>query len=191
MEQLWKLLDQADIIITQNGKAFDAKKINARFILNGMKPPSSYKHIDTKQIAKKHFAFTSNRLEYMTDKLCVKYKKLKHEKFQGFELWKECLAGNKSAWREMEKYNKHDVLSLEELYEKLAPWGESVNTNLYHDREDFICQCGHPAFVRNGHRHTESGKYTRFKCKQCGKEYLGKQNLLTLTKRKSLLKGST
>src|SRR5690606_7750710 len=55
LREMWKLLDEADIIVTQNGKAFDEKKLNARFILNGMKPPSSFKHIDTAQIAKKKF----------------------------------------------------------------------------------------------------------------------------------------
>lgn len=188
LEPMWKLLDKADIIITQNGKAFDAKKLNARFILNGMKPPSSYRHIDTKILAKKHFAFSSNSLEYMTDKLCVKYKKLKHAKFQGFELWRECLAGNQSAWREMEKYNKHDVLALEELHSKLAAWDTSVSVNVYHDREDFVCQCGHPAFIRWGFRYTNTGRFQRFKCKSCGAEYHGKENMLTKEKRASLLK---
>jgi uncharacterized protein YprB with RNaseH-like and TPR domain len=191
LEPLWKLLDAADIIVTQNGKQFDAKKINARLILNGMKPPSSYRHIDTKILAKRHFAFTSNRLEYMADQLCTKYKKLKHHKFQGFELWRECLAGNLEAWREMEKYNKHDVLALEELYEKLSPWDTSISFNVYHDREDFVCQCGHPAFARWGFKYTNGAKYQRLKCKRCGAEYREKMNLLTKPKRASLKAGGT
>ncbi len=32
---LWLLLDEADIVITQNGKSFDIKKINARLIAEG------------------------------------------------------------------------------------------------------------------------------------------------------------
>lgn len=188
LKPLWKLLDQADIIITQNGISFDAKKINARFILNGMKPPSSYKHIDTRILAKRHFAFTSTKLEYMTDKLCVKYKKLKHAKFSGFELWKACLAGNLAAWREMEKYNKHDVLSLEELYHKLSPWDTSVNFNVYHDREDHVCQCGHPALKRRGFKYTGTGKFQQFRCKSCGAWTASRTNLLTPEKRKSLHK---
>lgn len=188
LKPLWSLLNLADIIITQNGISFDSKKINARFILNGMKPPKPYKHIDTKVLAKRHFAFTSNRLEYMTEKLCVKYKKLKHPKFSGFELWKACLAGNISAWREMEKYNKHDVLSLEELYHKLAPWDTSINFNVYHDREDNVCQCGHPALQRRGFSYTATGKFQKFWCKSCGAWTSGRTNLLSPIKRKSLHK---
>ena len=58
LKSVWKLIDEADVLLTQNGKRFDAKKLNARFILNGLTPPSSYQHIDTLQIAKKNFAFT-------------------------------------------------------------------------------------------------------------------------------------
>lgn len=186
LKKIWELLDEADIVITQNGKHFDQKKLNARFIMNGFKPPSSYKHIDTKQIASKHFGFTSNKLEYMTDKLNVKYKKLKHTKFPGFEMWKECLAGNLEAWKEMETYNKHDVLSLEELYNKMIPWDNSINFNLYHDEEDHVCKCGSTSFIKNGYYFTSAGKYQRHKCKDCGAEVRDKENLFTKEKKASL-----
>jgi hypothetical protein len=186
LKKIWELFNEADIVITQNGKNFDQKKLNARFIMNGFQPPSSYKHIDTKQIASKHFGFTSNGLEYMSDKLCVKYKKQKHAKFSGFDMWKECLAGNLEAWKEMETYNKYDVLALEELYTKLIPWDNSVNFNLYHDEEDHICKCGSTSFIKNGFYYTSSGKYQKHKCKSCGAEHRDKENLFSKEKRASL-----
>jgi len=191
LKGIWDLLDQADIVITQNGKAFDQKKLNARFILNGMQPPSSYKHIDTKIIASKHFAFTSNKLEYMTDKLCTKYKKLKHAKFSGFEMWKECLNDNIEAWKEMELYNKHDVLALEELYHKLIPWETSINFNVYHDSEEHVCKCGSTEFHKNGFYYTSVGKYQKHKCKHCGSETRDRENLFTKEKKKSLQMGTS
>lgn len=192
LKGIWKLLDEADVIITQNGKNFDQKKIQARFILSGMKPPSSYRHIDTMLLAKKHFAFTSNKLEYMSGKLCTKYKKLKTTEFQGFELWKACLNGDIRAWKEMEKYNKYDVLSLEELYTKLIPWDNSINFNVYDDEELLNkCSCGskYPP-VRNGYAYTNLAKYQRYKCPKCGSETRGRQNLLTKDKRSSLRSGT-
>lgn len=186
LQGIWNLLDEADIVITQNGKNFDQKKLNARFILNDFQPPSSYKHIDTKQIASKHFGFTSNKLEYMTDKLCTKYKKLKHKKFPGHEMWTECLKGNLEAWKEMEQYNKHDVLSLEELYHILIPWDNSINFNLYHDEEDHVCKCGSTTFIKNGFYYTSSGKFQKHKCKSCGAEHRDKLNLFSKEKRASL-----
>ena len=184
---IWKLLDEADIILTQNGVKFDEKKINARFVMNGMKPPSSYKHIDTLQIAKKHFSFTSNKLEYMTDKLCKNYKKLKHGKFAGFELWKQCLAGNPEAWDEMEEYNMYDVLSLEELYGILRPFYKGhLNMNVYYDDTTIRCKCGNHDFTHNGYFYTNLSKFDRFSCDSCGAEIRGRVNLLSDEKRKSL-----
>lgn len=186
LKNIWKLLDEADVVIAQNGKAFDHKKLNARFVLNGMKPPSSYKIIDTMLIAKKHFNFTSNKLAYLSDKLCTKYKKLKSKKFPGFEMWLECIAGNRKAWKEMELYNKHDVLALEEVYYKLIPWDNSLNFNLYHDTLELVCSCGSKKFARNGYSYTNAGKFHRYKCKKCGAETRSKLNLLSKEKRASL-----
>jgi hypothetical protein len=190
LRAIWKLLDEADVVITQNGKSFDEKKLNARFILHGFQPPSSYKHIDTKLIAKKRFAFSSNKLEYMTDKLCVKYKKLKHTKFPGHEMWRECLNGNVEAWKEMEIYNKHDVLALEELYKKLIPWDNSINFNLYHDDNTNTCKCGSTTFARNGFYYTNVGKFQRYKCKTCGAESRDRINLFSQEKKESLQLGT-
>lgn len=169
LKELWKLLDQADIVISHNGRKFDVPKLNARFILNGMKPPSSFRNIDTCAIAKRHFGFTSNKLEYLTDKLCVKYKKLKHGRFPGQSLWTECQRGNKEAWKEMEEYNKYDVLSLEELYEVMVPWDDKINFTVYF--EDDRCSCGSTNIVRNGIYYTNANKYQKYKCSDCGKEY--------------------
>jgi len=185
LEGIWKLLDEADVVVTQNGKAFDQKKLYARFILNGMKPPSSFQHHDTKKIASKHFAFTSNKLEYLTDKLNTKYKKIKNS---GFTLWTRCLAGDLNAWKEMEKYNKYDVLALEELYLKLMAWEPKVNYSVFMDETAFKCACGCVGLRSKGYAYNSSGKYKRYICKKCGKNYQSKQNELTLEKRKSILK---
>ena len=88
---LWKLMNTADIIVGQNSKRFDVKKINARLVLNGYPKPFTFRQIDTLNIAKAQFGFTSNKLQYMTDQLCTKYKKLEHGKFAGHLLWSECM----------------------------------------------------------------------------------------------------
>lgn len=168
LKGIWKLLNEADVVITQNGKAFDQKKLNARFIINKMNPPAPFQHIDTKQLAKKNFAFTSNRLEYMAEKLCTK-KKSAHKKFPGFELWRECIKGNLAAWNELEEYNKADVLATEELYKLLAPWGNTgVDLNLYRGEAIFKCQCGSTNLKKSGWRYAKSGKFQRYECLDCG-----------------------
>lgn len=173
---LWKLLDEADIVITQNGQSFDSPKLNARFILHGMRPPSPYKHIDTYRIARRVAGFTSNKLEYLTEKLCTKYRKLKHSKFPGMSLWTECLAGNQAAWDEMKRYNIHDVLSTEELYLKLRSWAPEPMQRAYNvgDPSRSCAVCGQSGRVRKAGMHQKKiGVYQRFHCMKCGAWTLG------------------
>ena len=187
LKRIWELLDEADVVITQNGRRFDSKKLNARFIQNGMQPPSSYRHIDTLVISKKVFAFTSNKLEYLSNNLATRFKKLKTKQFPGFLLWSECLKKNKAAFKEMEAYNQMDVLALEEVYMRLAPWDNSVNLMVLNE-DDIVCSCGSIDFRHKGYKYTNSGKFLRVKCKSCGKEYTSKANLLTKEQKAKLLK---
>jgi hypothetical protein len=187
LKDIWKLMDEADIIIGQNSNKFDLKKLNARFILNGMKPPSSYKKIDTLVLAKRYFAFTSNKLEYLSKNLFPKNAKSSHKQFPGFDLWKECLKGNIKAWNEMRSYNKQDVIALENLYNKLAPWDSSApNFNLYHNDFHNKCNCGSVNLKKNGFKYKQFGKYQRYSCHDCGKEWADSKNLLIKEKRQSL-----
>jgi uncharacterized protein YprB with RNaseH-like and TPR domain len=171
LRDLWKLLDEADIVITQNGKNFDTPKLNARFIEHGMQPPSPYKHLDTYQIARSAAKFTSNKLEYLTEKLCTKYKKLKHEKFPGFALWAECLKGNVAAWNEMRRYNIHDVLATEELYMKIRAWAPPTAPrafNVGHLTQQ-CPTCGVVGKLRpKGYNYTRVSRFRKYVCKSCG-----------------------
>ncbi len=187
LDLMWPLLNEADVVITQNGKKFDIKKLNARFVMNGYKPPRPFKHIDTLQIAKAVFGFTSNKLEWMTDKLCVKYKKQKHNKFLGFELWKEMLNDNIEAWEECETYNKYDVLSLEELYTKLAPWDKThPNLNLFGEVGEHVCRCGSKSVVEDGFAFTSKSKFQQYRCLDCGATTRSSKNLFTKEERDAL-----
>lgn len=184
---IWKLLDEADIVITHNGKRFDSKKLNARFILSGFKPPSSYRHIDTLEIAKRKFNFTSNSLAYLTSRLCKTNIKSGHGKYPGFVLWKECLKGNSEAWEEMENYNKLDILSLEELYNILAPWSDNLpNFDVYTNSLSNNGLSGTLNLEHQGYVYTNLGKYERFICADTGKEFRGRKNLLSKKKRSTL-----
>ena len=167
LEPIWHLLDEADVVITQNGASFDGPKLNARFIHHGMQPPSAYRHLDTYRIARNAADFTSNKLEYLTDKLCVKYKKLKHKKFPGFSLWKECMKDNKAAWNEMKLYNIHDVLSTEELYTKLCAWAPK-NAPVITTSVSNCGRCGENGLMANGVRIAMGKPVQRWRCNRCG-----------------------
>lgn len=188
IKDIWLLLDEADIVIGQNHKRFDIKRLNAKFKEYKLGPPSSYKTIDVLTLNKKNFAYTSNKLEYITNKYNIEYTKLSHSDFPGMSLWTECLKGNKKAWNSMEKYNKHDVLSLEEYYNGVKAWDNSINFNVYTDSVINTCTCGNKSFKKNGFHYTSTGKFQRMKCSKCGHETKDKVNLFSKDKKASLRK---
>ena len=172
ISQMCALLDEADAVIAHNGEEFDMKQVRARAVVNGIKPPSPVKVIDTKKIAKREFGFPSNSLEYLTKVLDCEVKKTSHGKFAGFELWSECLKGNDEAWAEMKSYNIDDVLALESLYYKLRGWDtKHPNLLVYRETplEGFACpKCGSYDIQKRGFAYTSVGTYQRFVCKGCG-----------------------
>lgn len=170
---LYELMDAADIIIGHNGDKFDIPTINSRFVLNGMAPPSPYKTIDTLKIAKKHFNFTSNRLDYLGQILGVGRK----IDTGGFELWDRCLAGDAKALSKMLKYNKQDVLLLEAVYNKLRPYA-STHPNPSATRTKPSCtKCGSDKLHARGFAVTMTAKYQRYCCQDCGGWSRGRENL--------------
>lgn len=190
MKGVWGLLDEADIVVAQNGKRFDVRKMNARLIMHGFGPPSPFRVIDTLIVAKKYFAFTSQKLAW-TSKYLTDAPKSEHKKFPGFELWTECLKDNPKAWAEMEKYNKQDIVSTEKVYLKLRPWIENhPNLGAYNDSERPLCpKCGSERMIVSKHRHSvkQQGMYKQYVCRDCGGFARGKVMQLPIEKRRSLL----
>ncbi len=188
LKRLWEILDQADIVVAQNGLAFDIKKINSRLLMHGYAPYAPIKVIDTMLVAKKHFAFTSNKLEWLSTHL-TDAKKSTHKQFAGFELWSECLKGNPKAWREMKKYNCLDTLATEQLYLKLRPWIEGhPNVAAYGPDIQTACpKCGSTKVQSRGKAVTQTGEYTRMQCQACGGWSRTRFVTNTAVKRKSLL----
>ena len=186
---LHALLSEVDIVIAQNGKAFDMKKINARFIEKGLPALSPIKVIDTMLIAKDVAKFTSNKLEWLSKHL-TDTPKYDHGKFPGMELWTECLKGNKAAWREMKKYNCIDVPATEELYLKLRPYMQNhPNVAAYYDDEKMRCpRCASTHLVaQDKPALTQTGQYTRYQCGDCGGFARSRYTQNSKAKRLSLL----
>lgn len=188
LHDLHSLLDIADIVVAQNGKQFDMKKINARMIMKGMRPYSPVRVVDTKIVAKNVAAFTSNKLEWLADYLTDSPKN-KHKEFPGFEMWDECLKRNPRAFAEMKKYNIQDIVSLEKVYIRLLPWIVG-HPNLGAYSEEACCtNCGSKNVQHRGFAVLQQGKYHRYHCQDCGKWSRGKILLIPLTKRKAMLTG--
>ncbi len=158
------LLDEADVVMHYNGKNFDVKHLNREFIEAGLAPPSPFKQIDLLLAVRKNFRFPSNKLQYVSTALGLEGK-AKHE---GHDLWVKCMAGDAAAWKRMERYNRQDVLLLEELYDKLLPWVPTLpSRHLYGDTG--CPACGSVIGLQpNGYAYTGVSKFRQFRCNDCG-----------------------
>jgi len=185
-KSVWKLIDEADIVIAHNLKKFDKKKVQTRFLLHGMNPPSHYQTIDTLEISRREFAMSSNRLDFL-GKMLVNDQKLKTDK----QLWRDCgsnlSVAKTEALETMDDYCQKDVLLLEEVYLEIRKWIKShPNLSLYTDAcEDRCPNCGSMNLVDESPYVTPANAYVGFRC-ECG--YAGRypQSMLSTDKRKSL-----
>jgi hypothetical protein len=180
--ELWEFLDQADYVIAHNAKRFDVPRVKSRFIVHGLTPTSYYQQIDTLEVAKKEFGFSSNKLESL-----ARIFGFEGKKSTDFKLWSDCMDGDPIALKYMEEYNRQDVLLLEKVYLKLRPYIKShPNWNLYTDTNDALCpSCGSNDLLEDGHYFTQTGKYVTYKCSGCGA--ISRKRKTVLPKEKDLL----
>lgn len=188
LDALWQVLDEADIIVGQNGRNFDIKKINARFLQAGMPPPSPYRVVDTLEMAKQIARFTSNKQDWLSQLLTDEPKE-HHNEFPGMELWVECLKGNKRAWAVMKLYNKKDITGCEKMYIAMRPYYVGhPNVAAYYDDDVVRCpSCGsHKVEALDKPALTNTGAYTRYRC-ACGAFSRSRYTQNSKQKRQSLL----
>ena len=178
LSSIWKLLDEADIVIAHNGDRFDLRKLNARFILNDMAPPSPYKSIDTLKIARKEFAFSSNKQDFLTITFGLA-EKLKTD----FQLWLDCMNGNKEALGNMLNYNERDVVGLEQVYLKLRPYIKN-HPNLGVLMDDNVCPtCGSKNIkASNATYFTSSNEFPVYRCGGCNSPFIRSKTSLGTNK---------
>lgn len=168
IEALWEAVDEADTIITFNGKKFDIPRLNTAFLERGLKPPRPYAQIDLYQVFKKEFGNPSNKLDYLTKRL-LGHGKVTH---QGHDLWVAAMMGDPEAWIKMEEYNRGDVIVTEELYDHVKGWIPAHPNVLLYDEnpETKACPtCGSLDYQRRGTRQLATGVYQQYQCNSCYK----------------------
>lgn len=163
VKELWKLFDEADVIIGHNSNKFDNKKVTARFIYHKLPPPSPYKTVDTLLEVRKVAAFTSNKLDDLGEVL-GEGRKLKTD----FSLWLGCMNNDPASFKKMQDYNKQDVLLLEKLYLRLLPYMKSHPNMGMYDNEVECPKCGSKHLQSRGYAINKSTKYRRMQCLDCG-----------------------
>jgi len=170
LDELHRVMDEADVLIGWNSAAFDSKHIKREFIENGYLPPSPWIELDLMRVVRSQFKFPSNKLDYVAQKLGVGAK-VKHS---GFQLWLDCMAGIPKAWKEMKEYQIQDVNLLLDLYDILLPWIKNHPHQGLDQGEPNSCRnCGGTDINKWGYRYSATTKVQRYKCSGCGSYVAG------------------
>lgn len=175
VEDLWKLWNEADIIVGHNGDNFDVKKVKARMLQHVMIPTSPYRTVDTLKILKREFGLTSNKLDYAAKFLFGEGK----IDTGGIDLWRGCLHGDLDAWKLMLDYNKTDVNLLERVYKRIRSWDRShPNVTVLSEEEGGCTVCGSTDIrpIKGKYAATNVSTFQAFRCNDCGHVLRGRKN---------------
>lgn len=182
---IWKLVNEADLVIAHNGEKFDMPKLNTRFLIHGLNPPLPYQQIDTLKHIRRNFGFTSNKLDYVNQLL-----NLERKKETSFELWRGCYEGNKEALAQMLDYNIQDVRILENTYLRIRPWIKPhPNLGLFIlDEKQSRCPCCGSADLKDEGKNylTTANVYELLRCNNCGASARKRTSAITIKQRRHL-----
>ncbi len=161
---LWKLIEEADVVVTHNGKRFDVRKMNTRFWKHKLPRPSSYKVVDTLVTAKSVFGLLYNSMSYIAE-----FKEADNKLDTEFSLWIGCDKGDKESLAYMLEYNEQDVRTQEAIYIEMRGWmSNHPDLGLY---EDLTGVC--PVCLSTNHKEVglyiaRKKKYVEHRCLECG-----------------------
>ena len=166
LKKFYKVLVQADFIVTQNGDRFDIPWLKTRAVLQGLPPLPEINSLDTLKLNKRTFNFNSNKLDYVAKVLGHGGK----DKME-FADWVKIIENKDSkALEKMINYNKKDVVILEKVFIDILPH-VTLPACLYPltDSKEAKCvQCNSKDVAWDGYKHTKYYSYRRFNCRKCG-----------------------
>lgn len=184
IEAAWKLLDEADIVITWNGDRFDRQWIEAESARLGLGRPAPYKSVDLMKLQKTHFkaGIMSQKLQWSA-RQWLRDSKTAHG---GRDLWDDIRYGTKAekvaAQAVMKEYCEHDTKLTQDMLGYYLPYLK-INLALYrHDPDDEIMRCTKCGTQGQMHIHdkpyyTGAFAYNQYRCGNCGSLSRGKRNI--------------
>jgi hypothetical protein len=160
LDQLWQVLDEADIIVTYNGVRHDLPIILRTLLENGYPPPSPWHDIDLYQVVKRRYKFASNRLGYVTQALGLETKL----ETGVAQLWKKVLDEDDKAWSAFRRYNKQDTIVTELLFRALLPIIKMPHLGLWSGDMSSCPRCGSMELTPAGIVTTKTSAYMKCVC---------------------------
>lgn len=172
------VINEADIIVTHNGKRFDYPFLNTRIQYwrsrghTDLHLVPRIPHVDTCSLLRRNFYLFNNRLNN-AGKFLEQGEKMKHS---GWNLWVDVHNRDAKAMSKMERYCKQDVNLLSKVFKELQSVAKDIpNMNLISDER--VCpRCASRSLKRHGIRATRLGVKQRYLCQSCGATSLEDKN---------------
>ena len=161
----WELLDQADIIVSFNGKRFDLPHLKGMFAESEMQPPSPWRNVDLFQVARSTFGFESKSLDHLCQRLGVPGKRGRYDA----AVAEAAVSGDERAQASLARYNRADVRATVAAYKALRPWISSHPHVGQSPADVPSCpNCGSVDLDPNGSYRANVMEYSRYRCLDCG-----------------------
>ena len=160
-----RLMLEADGIVGWNSQRFDCRWLNKEFKQAELRRPAGYKHVDLMRSVKKYQYQPSYKLDYNARFLGLDGK----VQTGGFDLWRDCMAGDRDAWKLMEEYNRHDTNLTDEVLTDMRQggWVHGLpNLSVYGG--DVCPDCGSAHLKADGYYETRTRLYQQWVCLDCG-----------------------
>lgn len=154
-------LNEADAVVGFNHEAFDMRKLQGQFALEGVHLPKPPTNIDIFKTARK-MGFPSSKLDYLSQVFGLG-SKVKHP---GFEMWAAAADGCPKAQAKMIRYCAGDVRLTERLFNRLLPYLD--NYPHLRERSGHSCAKCEGPMTSQGWKRTRHYKVQSLKCTSCG-----------------------
>lgn len=161
----WELYDEADAVVTFNGKRFDNKHLKAMWMEAGLPAPRPWKDIDLLPVARQ-FGFISSSLDYVTRRLGRPGKVIHYD----VELALAAVNGDEKAQKKLRKYNIGDIELTEWLYDRFRGWMPNHPFLGAPAGDEGVCnQCGSTDLKLQPTRYRAVVvDYALYRCQKCG-----------------------
>lgn len=178
VQAAWDLYNEADIVVTYNGRRFDNKHLRSEWVVAGLTPPSPWKDVDLFAVNKAAFGFESKSLQHLCERLGLPGKSGHYDAGMA----EQCVSGDVKAQRTMRRYNVGDVTITGLAYDRLKVWAPNhPNMNLYVNDTDACPTCASRNVIRRGKANTNTRAYPRFSCNDCGRWFQGTHSIESST----------
>ncbi len=166
LTEIQKVILSADYVVAHYGDGFDRPMLERRMMFHRLGPLPKRNWIDSK---KEFSKLTGGSGHSMALGEIAEEFGIGSKIETNISLWIDCMNGVKRAWKDMNKYAKHDVDLLHDIVVRFGPyWDTIINRGLWAPGEDVCTWCGSSDLMPRGWYRTKASEFRQFHCNNCG-----------------------